>query len=76
MSYVLNKYPNISENYFYLTIIILIVVLFVTVIQIIICVESACFYSTNEIVDTQILFAQTLHNSLFDTSMRFVDAKD
>ena len=29
------------------------------------------FFSTNnEIVDTQFLFAQTLHNSLFDASMR------
>ena len=39
MTYVLNKYPNLSEKLFYLSIIIPTVVLFVTVIWIIICVE-------------------------------------
>ena len=40
MTNVLNKYPNVSENLFYLSIIVPTVVLFVTVIRIIICVES------------------------------------
>ena len=31
------------------------------------------FFSTNEIVDTQFLFIQTFHNSLFDASWRIVD---
>ena len=43
MNYVLNKYPNVS-NFFYLSIIILTVVLIVTVIQSIICVESTCVF--------------------------------
>ena len=32
-------------------------------------------FSINEIVDTQFLFAQTLHNSLFDASMRTTGMK-
>ena len=40
MTYVLNKYPNVSENVLYLSIRIPTVVLIVTVIQIIMCVES------------------------------------
>ena len=40
MTYVLNKYLNVSETLFYLSMIILTVVLIVTAIQILICVES------------------------------------
>ena len=40
MNYVLNKYLNISENVFYLSIIIPTVVLIVTVIRILLCVKS------------------------------------
>ena len=39
MTYVLNRYPNLSD-FFNLSIIILTVVLFVTIIRIMICVES------------------------------------
>ena len=40
MTYVINKYSKVSENVFYLSMIIPIVVLIVTVIWIMICVES------------------------------------
>ena len=40
MTYVINKYTNLSETMFYLSIIIPTIVLTVTIIQIIICVES------------------------------------
>ena len=40
MTCVINKYPNVSEHLFYLSIIIPTVVLFVTVIRIIICIKS------------------------------------
>ena len=39
ITYALNKYPNVSENVFYLSIIITKVVLFVTVIRILVFVE-------------------------------------
>ena len=52
MTYVINKYPNVSETLFYLSIIIPTVVLIVTVIRIIIYVESTRVFSKNEIVDT------------------------
>ena len=32
-------------------------------------------FSTNDIVDTQYFFAETLHNSILDASMQTVDAK-
>ena len=44
MTYVLNNYPNVYEKLSYLSIIILTVVLFVSVIRIIICVEPTRFF--------------------------------
>ena len=43
ITYVFNKYPNLSKILFYLSIIIPTVLLIVTLIQMIICVEYARF---------------------------------
>ena len=66
ITYVLNKYPNVSKTLFYLNIIIPTVVLIVAIIKMIICVEYMRFFSKIEIVHTQFLFAQTLYNPHFD----------
>ena len=57
-----------TKLFLYLSIIIPTVVLIVTVIRIIICVESTHVFSTIVIVDAQFLFAQTFHNSILKIS--------
>ena len=74
MTFVLNKYPNISKTLFLPKYNSSDSFFIVTVIWIIVCVDSTRVFQYKWDSWHPILVSQTLHNSLFDASMWKVDA--